>query len=300
MTVAGACGAMGVCGSAHRDLISFRESGGEIKLLIVALNYDYVKGSELTCDQDAAIMFRIADRAHVCDITLATDKCGVGGMNFPTRDVVLRHIALVASRCRPGDWFVWFWAGHGVNVPDKNGDEVSGLDQAFVTPDEKGRLTEKSVLLDDQFAKALETYVPEGVKILCICDCCHSGSICDIGSFRYTHDIYQFSASQDNEEAEDVGGGVLSNAMRRAVRQLSLQYSAREFSIQEVYDLTKKKASALTKDQELSFQWSGTDPSRVAWPLGYGWTEYAGDLQRRRADILAGFQLDRNILEDSD
>ncbi len=41
----------------------------------------------------------------------------------------------------------------------------------------------------------------------------------------YSHDIYSISAAKDDEEAEDVGaGGVLSCAMRRAVRTLSLEH----------------------------------------------------------------------------
>ena len=70
-----------------------------------------------------------------------------------------------------------------------------------------------------------DTFVPEGVRILCINDCCHSGTICDIDSFMYTHDIYSISAALDHEEAEDVGeGGVLSCALRRAVRTLSVEH----------------------------------------------------------------------------
>lgn len=291
----------GWCGKNEQgaDFISFRDSTGTIRLLIVALNYEYVKGAELTCHKDAHTMFRIADRAKVTNITLNTDRLGPGSKNFPTRPVVLRNIANTAKQCRRDDWFVWFWAGHGVNVPDKTGDEASGQDQAFVTPDKEGRLTDKSVLLDDEFAETLETHVPEGVRILCICDCCHSGSICDIDSYKYTHDIYQISASQDNEEAEDIGGGVLTIALRRAVRKLSLKYKEnREFSIQEVFDLSKKYAQGLTKEQELSFQWQGPHPSKVAWPLGYSWKEYVGfkEKERRERNIF-DLEMEGDILD---
>merc|ERR1719226_147465 len=163
---------------------------------------------------------------------------------------------------------------------------MGGFDQAFVCPDKKGRLTEPAVLLDDDFARALDTYVPDGVRILCICDCCHSGTICDIDSYRYNHEIYQISASQDHEEAEDIGGGVLTKALKRALRMLSAKYGTQEFSIREVFDKCKRNAERLTKEQELSFQWSGTDPSIVAWPLAFPWMEYAREPVRRRVDVF--------------
>eukprot|EP00928_Gymnodinium_smaydae_P036990 TRINITY_DN2574_c0_g5_i1.p1 TRINITY_DN2574_c0_g5~~TRINITY_DN2574_c0_g5_i1.p1 ORF type:complete len:306 (-),score=61.83 TRINITY_DN2574_c0_g5_i1:268-1185(-) len=265
------------CGAQPEDeeWVSFRDSDGEIKVLIIALNYAYSPGAELTCTKDAKTMFRIAERAEVRDVTVLTDKVGVGATNFPTRQVVLKNLISVAKRCQPGDWFVWFWAGHGVNVRDHNGDERTGFDQAFVTPDAKGALTESAVLTDDDFARALDTYVPEGVRILCICDCCHSGTICDIDSFAYRHEIYQISASQDEEEAEDIGsGGVLTTALRRAVRRLSLRHGQQEFSILDVFTRCKKYARRLTNAQELSFQFSGTDPSLVAWPLCFPPWEY--------------------------
>ncbi|CAJ1332490.1 unnamed protein product [Effrenium voratum] len=244
-------------------------------MLIIALDYEYSPAAELTCTKDARTMYRMAGRAGVDDVTILTDKAGVGAPSFPTRSFVLRHLRQVAKRCEPGDWFVWFWAGHGVNVPDFNGDEKDGFDQAFVTPDTNGKLTESALLIDDEFAMALDTFVPEGVRILCINDCCHSGTICDIDSFMYTHDIYSISAALDHEEAEDVGeGGVLSCALRRAVRTLSVEHGRKEFSIQAVFKRCKAFAKRLTKEQHVTLQYHGTDPSLVAWPLGYPWWIY--------------------------
>merc|ERR1712127_995127 len=108
-----------------------------------------------------------------------------------------------------------------MGVPDVKGEEKYGMDQAFVTPDPKGKLTERAVLTDNDFAKALDTFIPPGVRILCVCDCCHSGTICDIDTFAYRHDIYQISASLDNQEAEDTGkGGVLTWALKRSLLKL--------------------------------------------------------------------------------
>lgn len=251
------------------DFINFRGTGGKVHVLILALDYKYSAGHELTSSLDGALMVRMSRRAESEDITTVTDQ-HLGSPNFPVRQVVLARIREVGARCKPGDWFIWFWAGHGVNVPDKKGNAESGLDQAFVTPDDRGRLTEPAVLLDHDFAKALDTFVPLGVRILCICDCCHSGTICDIDSFSYRHDIYQISASMDNQEAEDTGkGGVLTWALKRTLIKLGFRYGREEFSMLKVFQGCKKRVARKTSEQEVSVQYSGPPPEAVAWPLTF-------------------------------
>jgi len=255
-----------------------------VHIVIVALDYEYCPGSELTCHVDAQTMSTIAGRAGITNVTLNTDKDGVGGFNFPTRKVLLNHLTMASRSCQPGDWFVFFFAGHGINIPDANGDEVSGFDQAFVTPSRAGKLTKESVLIDDEFSRAIDMFVPEGVRILVICDCCHSGSICDIDSYKYDHDIYQFSAAQNDEEAADIGGGVLTTALNKALVDLS--WKTAEYSIQTVFDKTNEYARKLAAEQHLEFQWKGTDPRTLAWPLGYG-----------TKDIIAGRRTELSAYE---
>lgn len=256
------------CSRVDADLVPFRETGGEIRLLVVALDYEYSPGAELTCTHDASFFVAFAKSAGVQDITVVTDKDNIGTPRFPTRNVVLRHMREVAKRTRPQDWFVWFYAGHGVNVPDLDGDEEDGFDEAFVTPSSEGKLVEKAVLLDDDFAKALDTLFPEKTRILCICDCCHSGTIVDIDSFYFNRDVYQISASQDNEEAEDTGkGGVLTKALKQTIQVCTLKYGQGSYSLKRVADGCVKRVRKLTTEQAASFQYCGTRPEDVAWPL---------------------------------
>merc|ERR1711966_263180 len=101
------------------------------------------------------------------------------------------------------------------------------------------------------------------------------GSICDIDSYHYDHEIYQISACQDDQEAEDTGrGGLLTAVLRKSMLQLSLEYQDNPFSIQTVWEHCKDRAEAITQLQQLEFQFSGTDPGRVAWPMCFPWTEY--------------------------
>merc|ERR1712113_1364299 len=92
---------------------------------------------------------------------------------------------------------------------------------------------------------------------------------------KYHHEIYLIAASQDSEEAEETtSGGVLTSALRRTIRELSIRHGEDEFSIQSVYNGCKKRAEKLTKEQHLNLQFYGTNPKHVAWPLCFGWKEY--------------------------
>lgn len=262
---------MGLCvekEAGESRLVPFRGTGGQVRVLICALDYAYSPGHELTSSFDGALMVRMAKHADCTDITAVTDHHKFGEPSFPVRSLVLDRIKEVASRCKPGDWFVWFWAGHGVNVPDTASTEADGLCEAFVTPDKEGRLTQAAVLVDEDFAKALDASVPLGVKILCICDCCHSGTICDIDTFSYRHDIYQISASLDHQEAEDTGrGGVLTWALKRTLIKQGFRNGKQEFSVLKVFKGCKKRVARITTEQEVSVQYSGPPPETVAWPL---------------------------------
>lgn len=263
----------------HQEgFVPFRSTGGNVVCLIIALDYRYSphEAEQLNCSKDAEVFYRIVDRTDdqvQREVKRVLDH-DVKDANFPGRDVFLKLLIESARKCRPGDWFVFYYAGHGDNVPDRTGEEASGFDQAFVLPNKRTlELDDASMLIDDEFALHLDEHVPAGVRILVLCDCCHAGTICDIDTFKYNHDIYSISATQDDEEAEEKGGllgsqgGTFTNSLKDAMAELSMQYQDDEFSIEQVAEKAKKRVAGRTREQHCTFQWSGPDPSTVAWPL---------------------------------
>ena len=82
---------------------------------------------------------------------------------------------------KPGDTAVFYFSGHGIRVPDLDGDELDdGLDEGFVLYD-FDPITLKGILLDDDFARLIGRL--EGRHVVVIADSCHSGgALRSIGS----------------------------------------------------------------------------------------------------------------------
>jgi len=73
------------------------------------------------------------------------------------------------------DRVLFYFSGHGSQIPDKNGDEKDSVDEVLVPydVDVAGR-TLKNVFLDDKFGKILSR-IPSG-EVVVLIDACHSGT----------------------------------------------------------------------------------------------------------------------------
>lgn len=87
------------------------------------------------------------------------------------------------DRSRPGDLAVFYFAGHGSQVPDQNGDESDGLDEVLCPYDlvPKGG---RNLILDDELGQWL-SLLRERTTVVII-DSCHSG-----GAMRNSGDVLE-------------------------------------------------------------------------------------------------------------
>jgi hypothetical protein len=84
-----------------------------------------------------------------------------------TRRAVIGEIRDAAKTLKSGDIFLYTFSGHGSQVTDFNGDEKDKLDETWCLFD--------GMLIDDE-AYELWTKFREGVRVIALLDCCHSGS----------------------------------------------------------------------------------------------------------------------------
>jgi uncharacterized caspase-like protein len=85
----------------------------------------------------------------------------------------------LAEGTSPTDRVLVYYSGHGTQLPDEDGDEDDGLDEAWTLHDmaptrRHGRATLDGVLLDDELAETLAR-IPSR-QVLVLVDACHSGT----------------------------------------------------------------------------------------------------------------------------
>ncbi len=90
-----------------------------------------------------------------------------------TRDAVLAGLRQAAAATRPGDTFLFYYSGHGGQMPDASGDEAReaggrpGADETLVCFD--------SELIDDSLDEIWKSF-PAGAVIYMLSDSCNSGT----------------------------------------------------------------------------------------------------------------------------
>jgi hypothetical protein len=95
-----------------------------------------------------------------------------------------------------------FFTGHGASVPDLNGDESDGFDEAMVF--------DEGHILDDDLREVLVQNFNGKAKVILLSDCCHSGSIWDLqskrlkGQKKIPSNVMSIGAAQDSETAKQM------------------------------------------------------------------------------------------------
>lgn len=104
-------------------------------------------------------------------ITLLTDEDA-------TRKAILGQLNQVIKTVKKGDQFVFYYSGHGSQIPDKNHEEADGMDETIVSADADFYAGEwHNMIIDDELDTLLKQIEDKEVDVLVISDACHSGSI---------------------------------------------------------------------------------------------------------------------------
>merc|ERR1712216_426195 len=144
-------------------------------------------------------------------------------------------------------------------------------DEAYVLPTEAGKASFKDWkpwLIDDHFAAAVDKLIPVSCRVLCINDCCHSETICDVDTYRWRHRVIAIAACGDDEESVDTdSGGALTISLRKGMRDLALGRGDSEYSVGSLFDRAKKhlwEIPGAMSRQSFHIQYANCDPYATA------------------------------------
>ncbi|WP_236245721.1 caspase family protein [Streptomyces sp. CC210A] len=151
--------------------------------------YDGWDGRLVACENDARDMAALAREAGYSDTVLLTADGTVDQVTAALRDA--------AGRLRDQDAFLLTYSGHGGQVPDETGgdEEPDALDETLVLHDRE--------YLDDELQRELARF-PEGVRILVLLDCCHSGTAIEVPDLLTPEALREQFGTADREEVTAV------------------------------------------------------------------------------------------------
>ncbi|MFJ9648498.1 caspase family protein [Streptomyces sp. NPDC004244] len=143
-----------------------------------------------------------------------------------TSERVTASLKEAASRLTGGDILLLTYAGHGAQVPDKNGDEPDRRDETWVLYDRQ--------FIDDELYALFGSF-DEDVRILVLSDSCHSGSV--------ARDLSLFLNESELERAFDTSEPA---EVRTRMRVLPQDAQFRNYQRdQELYDRIQQTVPAM-------------------------------------------------------
>lgn len=206
---------------------------GRFKALLIGCNY-YGTNAELQgCVPDVYRMKQLLHEVYqfpttASHMTILTDDQSASEYQ-PTRENILKGFQWLRDGTSRGDTIVLHFSGHGVQVPSKKGNwwEKDKLDEAILPCDWE----EAGHILDQEINQNLVTKLDEGVKLLCVIDCCHSGTAIDLpytmdlssktwqeyeNPFKTKGDVVVFTGCQDDQTSADIQTREPAGAMTTA------------------------------------------------------------------------------------
>lgn len=153
-----------------------REVGkSKAKALLIGINYLGQDFELQGCVNDvlAVEAFLLLQGYAGDDIRVLVDD---GQHDAPTAARILEGFRWLVRGAADGDSLYFHFSGHGSFVPDASGDEVDGQDETILPLD----YNEKGVFTDDLLLQELVLPLPQGCRLTCLVDACHSKSALDL------------------------------------------------------------------------------------------------------------------------
>ena len=209
------------------------------KVILFGLNYNGTQHQLNGCINDTTLMKNCQEsylEVPSKNIEVYTDETTIK----PTKTNMIRILKEAIAKVNDGKYHtLWIhYSGHGTHYWDENGDE-NIVNDGGVGMDEALCPLDNTLLLDDELNELFGT-IKQNKMLVCIFDCCHSGTALDLP--------YHFSYRNGVISQENISG---SNKIKCNAILLSgckdIQYSADAFKISKKFDYTGAFTTALLR-----------------------------------------------------
>lgn len=223
---------------------------GRKRALLVGINY-IGQSKELNgCVDDVLRMKTLLTTVYgfpddPAFLTVMTDQAGTDPRLLPNKSRVLSAMKWLVKDAQAGDVLFFQYSGHGGQKKDMSGTEIDGFDETIMPLDYRkaGHIT------DDELHRVMIKDLQSGVKLICVMDCCHSGSGMDLPFYwdrergkweeeafpKYSEgDVQLLSSCQDSQTAADLmipswgAGGAVTLALVTALSQRPFDLSFKD------------------------------------------------------------------------
>lgn len=164
---------------------------GRRKALLVGINYFGQKSELKGCINDVQNIYRFLIqygflyqnvRSPSDQLIILSDDQRDANYR-PTKQNIVNGLKWLVGGAHPGDSLFFHYSGHGGLIKDRDGDEADGYDSCLYPVDHQ----QAGPLIDDEIHAICVKYLPPGVRLTVILDCCHSGTGMDL-PYVYNHD----------------------------------------------------------------------------------------------------------------
>lgn len=147
-------------------------ASAEIRALIVTVSqYTAPIPSLEGPPNDAAALKSVLEAQGAKDIVSLTDAQA-------TRATIRAQLQALGQRAKPGDWVIFYYAGHGSQAKSRDPTEADGMDEFLPLGGFKvARPDTDQFILDNDLRGWLVNFFPTTVNVLQIADACHSGTM---------------------------------------------------------------------------------------------------------------------------
>jgi hypothetical protein len=173
------------------DLVPASATGTH-RALMIGINYVGHASGELSgCHNDVGNMKNYIKKVHGFEEQNITILMDDGKHESPTKKNMIAGYKKIVSECKAGDALFLHYSGHGAKILDDDVDEEEdGYDEVLVPLDYQ----KKGMIRDDDLYEIIVKGMPAGVHVVCLMDCCHSGTVLDLP--------YKFLPNGEVEEME--------------------------------------------------------------------------------------------------